>query len=31
MSRSVVFTLHLRPPFAHARHSAGEQRLTDHA
>ena len=31
MSRSVVFTLHLRPPFAHAKHSAGEQRLTDHA
>ena len=27
MSRSVVYTLHLRPPFAHARHSAGEQRL----
>ena len=31
MSRSVVYSLYLRPPIAHARHSAGEQRLTDHA
>jgi hypothetical protein len=27
MSRSVVYSLHLRPPIAHTRHSAGEQRL----